>query len=402
MIQSQNRINKLNECVKNHVDDVSIWLNSCELRSTEFGCGVFATRDIEPNELLFGDKPLLLGPTGNKFEPIVCVMCYEKIKDDLSSHLCPNKCALVLCGESGCAAQHIDECQLLQKWKPKNPTELSFKKLKGLLVIRSLFLSKDQRTFFNLMQKNYLSIENDLYFNNEFEHFPQDKETNDALRAALAAINTNAFKILYRIDRSGDVGISGFYPIMSLINHKCSPNTRHDIDRKFVGRLFAARPIKNGEQIFMTYSQLLWGTSSRRMHLMFSKHFRCMCDRCIDSTEYSTNLSAIRCSDRSCIGLVLPIDPINLKSNGKCNCCGQTCESRRFFQIHEMAASMTKHFINGNFTLSDINHFIENRLFKLVPKSNQFVVEMKLKAIWKCAANSYDGWAKLFTAKAQA
>lgn len=391
-IESQYRINELNECVRNHVVDVSTWLNSCELRlSSEFGCGVFASRDIKANEILFADRPLLLGPTGNKSEPIVCVVCYEKIGNNSVSHLSAKQCGLVLCGRSVCAEKHESECQYIQKWKPLNPHEFSFTKAKALFVIRSLFLNEEQKKFLNLMQKNYISLKNEIYFDGEFENFPQDNETLECLRAASAAINTNAFKVLYSSSESEDISVRGFYPIMSLVNHNCLPNVRHDIDNKFVSRVFATRLIKKDEQIFMSYSQLLWGTNSRRMHMMMSKQFLCACDRCADPTENSTYLSAICCPENSCDGFVLPIEPINFKSNAKCNCCGKICERKRFVQTQEMSASMIRGFLSSHFTVSDLNNFIKARLRKILPDTSQFVVESKLKAVWKCETTNSEG-----------
>ncbi|XP_055304034.1 SET domain-containing protein SmydA-8 [Sitodiplosis mosellana] len=390
MIDSENRINELNTCIQHHVDDVSTWLKSCELRvSSNCGCGVFATRDIEPNELLFGDKPLILGPTGNKMDTIVCVMCYERIGHDVTSHLCSNRCGLVLCGESACAERHKNECELLQNWKPKNPNELSFTRLKAMLIIRSLILNVEHKKFLGLMQKNYTSWTNEIYFDKEFDNFPRDKETVAVIRDASAAINANAFMILYRSDNCGDVNVRSFYPIMSLINHNCVPNARHDIDSEFVNRIFAARPIKKGEQIFISYAQILWGTPSRRMFTAISKQFQCTCERCADPTEKSTYLSAIRCVDKSCNGMVLPLE-LSFKTEGKCNVCGKICDNKRLLQTQDMSAAITKNFLNQNFTISDLKHFMEGRLYKLVPECNQFVVEAKLKAIWKCDGMSFE------------
>lgn len=242
-----------------------------------------------------------------------------------------------------------------------------------------------------------MSYENEIYFDGEFENFPQDTKTVAELRAASAAINTNTFKVLYRSDRgSSDVSVRGFYPIMSLINHKCSPNTRRDIDSKFMSRVSATQPIKKDEQIFISYSQLLWGTNTRRMHMMVSKQFLCTCERCIDPTENSTNLSAICCADKSCSGLVLPIEPINLKSNAKCSCCGLICENKRFLQSQEFAGAIIRNFLNKKFTLEELNEFFETRLYKLVPKSSQFVVECKLKTVWKYHATNDNGLTIVF------
>lgn len=393
MAEVQNRLDQLNECIRKHVEDVSIWSNSCELRKFSTGCGVFATRDIEPNELLFGDKAMMLGPAGNKHDPIVCAMCFDRIEGQVSSYLCSGRCGLVLCGKSTCAKHHEKECELLQKWKPKNPNEFSLNKAKALLVIRSVFLNNDKRKFFDLMQKNFDKFEKEIFFNTEFENFPQDKETIYCLRAAAAAINTNGFKVLYQCGENGaaDVSVRSFYPIMSLLNHQCLPNSRHDINDKFVSRVIASRHIRKDEQVFISYSQLLWGTNTRRVHMMVSKQFSCTCDRCADPTEMSTNLSAIRCQNKPCTGFLLPIEPINFKSNAKCTTCDQVFESRRFLQMHELCATMIKHFLNKQFTMDELNHFIEQRLYKVVPDCSQFVLECKLKAIWKFTGTNYDG-----------
>lgn len=392
MNDRQNRIDELNECVLNHVDDASIWLKSCELRvSNDFGCGVFATRDIEPNELLFGDRPLMLGPTGDKSDVIVCVMCYDRIDHEVASHMCSNRCGLVLCGKSVCAERHKNECELLQSWKPKNPNVLSFTKLKAMLVIRSMFLVGDEKRFFDLMQKNYTTLTNEIYFHNEFNNSPGDAETNAAFRAASGAINANAFMILYQSGIAGDVNVRSFYPIMSLLNHNCIPNARHDVDRKFVNRVFAARPIKKDEQIFISYAHILWGTPSRRMFIAISKQFHCTCERCADPTEKSTYLSAIRCVDKSCNGIVLPIEPINIKTDAKCDRCENICDFKRLLQTQDILATITKNFLNNKFTMDELMRLIKQRLYKLVPESNQFVVEAKLKAIWSCDATNFEG-----------
>jgi len=56
-----------------------------------------------------------------KSDSIVCVICYEKIENDVASHLCSNRCGLILCDKSACTEYHKNECKLLQNWKPKNP-----------------------------------------------------------------------------------------------------------------------------------------------------------------------------------------------------------------------------------------------------------------------------------------
>lgn len=125
-----------------------------------------------------------------------------------------------------------------------------------------------------------------------------------------------------------------------------------------------------------------------------SKQFLCTCERCIDPTENSTNLSAIRCTDKSCTGLFLPIEPINLTSNAMCTCCGAICES----QTHEIIGTIIRNFLSNKFTLDELNDFMMKRLYKLVPECSQFIVECKLKAIWKYDTTNEKGF-RLFLFK---
>ena len=73
---------------------------------------------------------------------------------------------------------------------------------------------------------------------------------------------------------------------------------------------------------------------------MHVKHFVCKCTRCLDPTEFGSYLGALRCRDCSAsnecllesgqsIGVLLPIDPTNPKSDLICNACKSTMPSAR-------------------------------------------------------------------------
>lgn len=242
------------------------------------------------------------------------------------------------------------------------------------------------------MQTNFVNTKLELYFLKEFENIPQDGKLINRLRNASATINTNAFQILYRISKSDDVNIRAFYPIDSLMNHHCTPNTRRNVDGQFISHVSATQKILKDEEIFTSYSQLLWGTYSRRMHLMASKQFLCSCDRCIDSSERKTNISAIKCQDKKCCGMVLPIVPINFRSVAKCSKCGEICENKRYLQIQEIASSMVRNILAApKLHLLKLADFLETKLKAVVPSCSQFVIEAKLGAIWKCNESSLEG-----------
>ena len=60
--------------------------------------------------------------------------------------------------------------------------------------------------------------------------------------------------------------------------------------------------------------------------LQQTKHFTCECQRCLDPSEFGTNLSAIRCP-KCKIGDVLPLKPTNLKTDFECQDCHEVIEA---------------------------------------------------------------------------
>jgi hypothetical protein len=76
--------------------------------------------------------------------------------------------------------------------------------------------------------------------------------------------------------------LRGLYPLAAMMNHACTPNTRHGYDEEQKMTVRAASFIPAGTEITSTYTSLLWGTSARRHHLKITKHFLCYCPRCRD------------------------------------------------------------------------------------------------------------------------
>lgn len=67
--------------------------------------------------------------------------------------------------------------------------------------------------------------------------------------------------------------------------------------------------VKEGEQLYMTYTYILSGTRSRQELLNKGKYFGCNCERCADPTELGTHFSSILC--RKCKGgIIVPKQPL--------------------------------------------------------------------------------------------
>lgn len=386
-IGCENNVDDLYKAIRKHVGDSSTLSPSWKItKSIKGGRGVFATRDINVNETIFYDIPLIVGPTNNSAEAIVCVNCYQKVQ---SNNLCDRKCGLPRCKEL-CPREHehLQECELLRAWHPKNPDKISFTKINGLAIVRVLFVSNDAKQVLQLLQHNH-SIENEVIENlaNEYEAFPTDKATIDLMKLTASVRNTNAFKTLLSAEGDQNISVSGLYPLTGILNHKCTPNTRHSADDRLIGNLTATRNILKGEELYVTYSQLLWNTPTRQAHMTLTKQFLCSCERCQDPTENGTFLSAIKCLSPTCTGYILPIDPLKLTSAWICDVCKSLTNYTRVVQMQEVLANLLSQCLRPQSTPSDIVKVIERKLSKLLPLSNQYIVEMKLAVIWRMKCN---------------
>jgi len=54
--------------------------------------------------------------------------------------------------------------------------------------------------------------------------------------------------------------------------------------------------IRKGDSITTSYTQPLKGTLERRRHLLNVKCFNCLCERCMDVTEFGMYIGAITCT----------------------------------------------------------------------------------------------------------
>jgi hypothetical protein len=91
------------------------------------------------------------------------------------------------------------------------------------------------------------------------------------------------------------VPTQALYANISLLEHSCINNASKHFDGDFRVVVRAAVNIKKGEHISINYSDPMWGTTARQLHLGETKYFTCHCERCSDPTELGTMFSSIRC-----------------------------------------------------------------------------------------------------------
>ncbi|XP_058064048.1 SET domain-containing protein SmydA-8 [Anopheles bellator] len=362
-----------------------------------YGRGLVATRDIAVHELVFVDRPMLLGPRVNNYDVIFCASCCRILK---RLQLCSGGCRLPICGRCDYVATgspHAAECRLIQSWQPKDAGRYAKNILYALTSIRGFLLSERDRRIVLQMEghaprKEMLTEIEGLLKDGYFGNLPADGPDVRYLRQVVNVLNTNAFETSRVVanDDTDDGGgadheivLRGLYVLGAMMNHCCQPNVRYVFDRQLRMRVYASRPIRRGEQILNNYSKLLWGTQHRIIHLCFSKNFLCGCERCKDPTEFGTYLGALKCVREGCAeGRLLPVNPLKILSVWQCDRCNLKLNNVKATKIQEIAGRM----VLNNAIKRDGSHIIDylnDHLVKFLLPTNQFTVELKLQAIKK-------------------
>lgn len=108
------------------------------------GRGMFATRDIQPGELIFIDSPLLIGPRCHRKYSPMCVSCY---KNNCPLFPCDHGCGLPICSQEceDSVTHRQAECRFLKEWTPTCGSMWSKDLILTVVPIRALALSKEQR-----------------------------------------------------------------------------------------------------------------------------------------------------------------------------------------------------------------------------------------------------------------
>ena len=85
----------------------------------------------------------------------------------------------------------------------------------------------------------------------------------------------------------------------AMMSHSCLPSAEqniHDHSSGLVVDTLALRRIKAGEEISISYTELLASTPARQHSLLTSKLFVCQCWRCREPGESGSLASAVKCS----------------------------------------------------------------------------------------------------------
>jgi len=271
--------------------------------SPELGRYLVATRDLKPGEMIISETPLVMGPQAVTIP--VCLACY---KPATSKYVCP-KCGWPMCSEK-CAksAVHEAECNLTQiRGSPIQMPAGVFNKpypvYEVITILRCLYLKQS----FDAKWKKLKELEpheearkkNGKYDRDvatmvrvirEFLKIPETTFTTQEILDVCGVLNVNAHEV-----PTTPTPCQGLYANISILEHSCINNASKHFDGDSRVVIRAAINIKKGEHISINYSDPMWGTANRQLHLAETKYFVCSCPRCCDNTELGTMFSSIRC-----------------------------------------------------------------------------------------------------------
>ncbi|XP_037786222.1 SET domain-containing protein SmydA-8-like [Penaeus monodon] len=328
-----------------------------------------ASRDILPGEVIFRDSPLVVGP--RQVTVPVCLGCFTPVD---GSYSCTS-CGWPLCGpECQMVVLHNPECQLSRN----RPVKVQVQKFmevnqmyECITPLRCLWLKeKAPDKWATLMQmESHLEqrVNTDVHEVNQAnvvnfmrQYLRVLSFTDEEIHTVCGIIDVNGFEI-------PGPSIIGLYGKACLLEHSCIPNTTRTFDTQLNIIVRAATKISKGEHIQTSYTDPMWGTANRQLHLRTTKYFKCVCNRCLDPTELGTDLSSLRCTKCSS-GSILP-SPSPLSPDAwVCNACEETLNidevedylkwtGEKLIALKEGSLQASENFLKETSKKLSVNHY---------------------------------------------
>ncbi|XP_076910184.1 histone-lysine N-methyltransferase ASHR1-like [Bidens hawaiensis] len=277
------------------------------------------TRDFSPGEVILSEEPYVSVPNKSATESR-CDWCFtsSNIKRCSSCHVvwyCGSKC------QKFDWKLHRLECQLLAQLEKHRITSLT----PSIRLMVKLYLRKklqDEKVIPTTVMDNYSLVKNLV------SHISGVGETQLVLYAQMANLVSiilqwpnlnikdvaeNFSKLACNAHTICDSELiplgTGLYPVISIINHSCYPNSVLVFDGR-IATVRAMQQIPKGSEVLISYIETAGSTMTRQKALKEQYFFTCSCPRCIklgqkDDIEESAILEGYRCKNHTCDGFLL-------------------------------------------------------------------------------------------------
>ncbi|ESW09362.1 hypothetical protein PHAVU_009G121500 [Phaseolus vulgaris] len=307
------------------MEDLQSALKDCGLSVStvpEKGRSLFATRDFYPGDVIIGQEPYVCVPNNSPLStPKRCDGC---LTTSNVLRRC-SRCHVAYYCRTACQRSewklHRLECEVLSrldKDKRKSVTP-SIRLMVRLYLRRKL---QDDKVISSTAMDNYNLVEALV------AHMSDITEEQLVLYAQMAnlvyyilqwpeinikEIAENFSKFACNAHTICDSELrpvgTGLYPVISIINHSCLPNSV----LVFEGRSALVRAVEHipiGTEVLISYIETAGSTMTRQKALKEQYLFTCTCPRCSklgqnDDTQESAILEGYRCKSDKCGGFLL-------------------------------------------------------------------------------------------------
>ncbi|KAL6296880.1 hypothetical protein ACE6H2_005022 [Prunus campanulata] len=314
----------------------------------EKGRCLFTTRDFSPGEVIISQEPYVSVPNNSSAESR-CDACFE------SSNLkkC-SACQVVYYCSNSCQKSewklHRLECEALSKLHRERRMAVT----PSIRLMIKLYLRtklQTEKVIPASAMDNYKLVEALV------AHMSKIDEKQLVLYAQMAnlvslilqwpginikEIAENFSKLACNAHTICDSELrplgTGLYPVISIINHSCLPNSV----LLFEGRSAVVRAVQHipkGAEVLISYIETAGSTLTRQKALKEQYLFTCTCPRCskvgkYDDIQESAVLEGYRCKDNGCIGFLLR------ESDGNGFICQQCGLVRSKEEIKQIASEL--------------------------------------------------------------
>jgi len=285
------------------------------------GKGLFAREKINVGDEILTEKPLVSTLTNAKCRGVRCDFCFAEPEKLLKCSICK---FVYYCGKK-CQLEdwsmHKRECKCLKKVMPKQPPDLC--RLLSHLLFKYYWksntlnreevegLSGDKTRISNARKEAFFTFGAVLF--EYLEECPIDLEEADIL-SLLCKISCNSFTVTNA--ELNTIG-TGIYKVGSYLNHSCDPNAC----AVFSGNVISIRAMKTivpGEEILISYTDLMQPSAVRKSELLEGYMFDCTCAHCDGDPMRDMLFSATLCKD--CQYTILPVKVENDIGIKLCKC----------------------------------------------------------------------------------
>ncbi|XP_019055184.1 PREDICTED: histone-lysine N-methyltransferase ASHR1 isoform X2 [Nelumbo nucifera] len=163
---------------------------------------------------------------------------------------------------------------------------------------------------------------------------------------------------------------TGLYPVVSIINHSCLPNSVLVFEEK-MAVVRAVEPIPKGTEVLISYIETAGSTATRQKALKEQYLFTCTCSRCIKGLKEDIQENAIlegyRCKNDMCKGFLLR------DSDNKAFICQQCGHVRDKEEIRKIASEVKSLSDKASISLSSGNYLEASSMYKTIEQ-----LQMKL------------------------